>query len=363
MQYNNNMFQRLPQARQQQLDARALAAVKRNARLRAATIKTFLRDYVHNEGVGLTLAGFMNAAKQRFEQRGPPAEEIAATLSDSDIIYLYTYYMDMVTRNPAGNAINAYGAGFLAMTALRNDGLALDHRDNVSASKLGATATLMLYQLAITVYGFDELTARQLLTRDSFYIYHQRLGRARMLDGQLTSPFWSDIVTLTNNNLFGWTNVIGNYNRPAQNRIPTTEQLQAWWRNCINTGNGRDPNFYLNLVGALNRVMATWKVVCFLGYLKCEHIFSDEQANEAYSALVREFNARPEHYQGSDMRKLTEYATYFGIQDDNSRRATQAITRESFFGAGAVGNLFDPKDGARPKTSMKDRLRMMRGGH
>lgn len=363
MQYNmqpNMGIGRMPQVRNDNRDD----AQKERSRVRALTIKKFLRDHVTDKikTGSLTMFDFMTVAKMKYEQRGAPAEQIAATLSDTDCITLFAYYSDMVTRDEAKHALTAYGAGFLARQMIINDGLALDAPNNISASKLLATASLMLYQRAIFEFGFSEYSARVFLTRDSFYIYSQRLGRVRMMDGQLSSNYWKDAVKLTQNNPNGWNRVLFDYNRPQGNSIPNPDELRLWWNGRINTANANSACYYLDIIGAINKKLARWKVVCLIGYLKCERILTDAEANLAYTMVYNEFvalgaanvaNHQEEHFGNDDGRKINEYAVYFNLAPVESNYQPKNIPRLSFFGDGHQGNLFDDKDGARPKRSMK----------
>lgn len=314
-----------------------------------------------------TEEGFYDAILKLFnpDRVGLAPEAIAKSLSFDDCVLMYAYYFDIVTRDSESKAINAWGAGFLAYNMIRNDLKNLNDPNCVSTAKLCSTASLVLYDKAVNERGWNEYTARRLLIRDAFYLYPQRLGHNRLMNGALESNFWSDAVILTDGE-DGWERVLSDgYELSDKDQILTPKQLVQWWKDTVHETNGDDYFLATDIIHCLMKKMANWKVICVIGFLVKNKIISKDAGYKAYAMVLDEYekmrasdkknNIKHDH---DSTEKLVEYATYFELRASTDVPTGYDIERALWKGASyKEGYLFDDKEGANPKKeSMKDKI-------
>lgn len=351
---------------------------REEARNRLFKFKNSIREFIEtklNAGErSLSERDFFTNVMAKMTGRGPTPEQIAARLSFIDCAVLYTYYFDLVTRDDTGHADNAYGAGFLAQRVIENDLKDISDPDCISASKLCAVASMVLYDKAIKTYHWDEYVARRFFTRDTFMQYHSRLGYNRLTDGEITSTYWSDVRTLLANNQNGWTDIMADYRLSEEDHIDTPTELVLWWRQHLSLS-AESNNYYLSVIHELNKTISTWKLVCFIGFLKRNHILEQRDAegdlienndiyDYAYTQLFGEYLAYNHTYDAQD--KLFEYAEQFELslkyEEDGEKLEEYAVgivLRESFDkSATTKGELFTKRNNVRPKIPLKTRILM-----
>lgn len=335
---------------------------REKARLKLCHIKNEVRLCADN-AKNLEESGFFDKLDGLFTNEGGLSPEaIAAGMSFDDCTMLYAYYSDLVTRDDDGNAMNAYGAGFLGYRMILNDIVKIGSPGAISAAKYCSVASLVLYDKAVNDEDWDEYKARRLLIRDAFYLYPDRLGKNRLMNGALKSTFWSDVVTLTEDEV-GWDNVINNYELSEKDIIPTPTALANWWAEVFEGGfSPRD------ILRCILSKLAAWKAVCLVGYWKKNKLLPDidgvgrDYADTLYSLIVQAYD-KMDHKrknEGFDSAgKIAEYGTYFGLSLIKDVPKGEILTRDQWeaWGANDKGVMFSDKEGAKKdKPSMKSRV-------